>query len=157
MLKTVGTFFIIGLCLISYSHAQSGDVLQQNVDMSVITSIDKILNNPNNYLSSAVTIEGTVVAVCKKRGCWAEVATANGNKIRVKVKDGVIVIPMSARGKTAFVTGLLTPLTLTKQQAVLHLEHMAKDAGQSFDRNSVTGPLTIYQLRASAIKITEKG
>ena len=157
MLKAVGTFIIIGLCLTGYCHARGSDVLQQSVDMSIITPINKILSNPNNYLSSAVTIEGTVVAVCQKRGCWAEVATANGNKIRVKVKDGEIIIPMSARGRTAFVTGLLTPLKLTKQQAVLHLEHMAKDAGQSFDRSSVTGPLTIYQLRASAIKIIGKG
>ena len=144
------------LCFAGYCQAINANVLQQPVEMSLLTPIQSILNAPDKYLTSAVTIKGSVVAVCKKRGCWAEIATEQGNIIRVKVKDGETIIPMSSRGKKAFVSGMLTPLVLSQQQAILYLEHMAKDAGESFDRNSVKSGLTVYQLLATAIQIVEK-
>ena len=76
-----------------------------------ITSTEKvkvsdILENPENYEGKKVLVEGTVLNVCEKRGCWIELASDKEfETIRVKVKDGDIVFPMEAKGKTALVEG----------------------------------------------------
>ena len=68
--------------------------------------VSEILENPKNYEGKKVLVEGTVLNVCAKRGCWIELASDKEfESIRVKVKDGVIVFPMEAKGKTALVEG----------------------------------------------------
>ncbi len=68
--------------------------------------VSEILENPRSYEGKKVLVEGTVLNVCAKRGCWIELASDKEfESIRVKVKDGVIVFPMEAKGKTALVEG----------------------------------------------------
>ena len=68
--------------------------------------ISEILENPKNYEGKKVLVEGTILNVCAKRGCWIELASDKEfETIRVKVKDGEIVFPMEAKGKTAVVEG----------------------------------------------------
>lgn len=145
---------LLFFALLSGAVAQAG-TLPSNVDMSLLTSLDTVLASPKTYLELPVTIEGKVVAVCKSRGCWAEVKAEGNKKLRIKVRDGDTTIPMSALGKTAYATGQLTAINLSKQQAVLYLEHMAQDAGENFDRNSVKSGITIYNLRPSALKFID--
>lgn len=72
------------------------------------TSISKILENPEEFVGKKVLVEGNVVGVCEKRGCWINLS---GDKefetIKVKVNDGEIVFPMEAKGKKALVEGEL--------------------------------------------------
>jgi hypothetical protein len=45
-------------------------------------------------------------------GCWIDLQGENeGDKIRVKVKDGEIVFPVEVKGKTALVEGEIYALT----------------------------------------------
>lgn len=68
--------------------------------------VSEILENPKNYEGKKVLVEGTILNVCAKRGCWIELASDKEfESIRVKVKDGEIVFPMEAKGKTALVEG----------------------------------------------------
>ncbi len=68
--------------------------------------VSEILAHPENYEGKKILVEGTVLNVCAKRGCWIELASDKEfESIRVKVKDGEIVFPMEAKGKTAVVEG----------------------------------------------------
>ena len=70
------------------------------------SAITKILHHPDQFEGKTVLVEGKVLGVCKEKGCWIEVAGAKeGEKIKVKVEDGVIVFPKDAKGKTALVEG----------------------------------------------------
>lgn len=70
------------------------------------TNISEIIDKPENFIGQKVLVEGTVVNVCAKRGCWIELASEKEfETIRVKVQDGVIVFPMEAKGKKALVEG----------------------------------------------------
>ncbi|MCB9210334.1 MAG: DUF4920 domain-containing protein [Ignavibacteriales bacterium] len=70
------------------------------------TPISEILADAESFVGKKVLVEGTVVDVCEKRGCWINLS---GDKefetIRVKVNDGEIVFPMEAKGKNALVEG----------------------------------------------------
>jgi hypothetical protein len=129
--------------------------LPSNINMSLLTPLQQVIENPHDFLNAELTIAGKVVAVCKERGCWAEMVAGNGGKLRIKVRDGQTVIPMSARGKKAYATGKLTAIELSKEQAILYLEHMAADNGQPFDRASITHGLPLYNLRPTALKIMD--
>jgi len=70
----------------------------------------EILGNIDAHDGKVVRVEGTVAAVCPMRGCWMDVAGAGGETIRVKVKDGEVVFPQSAKGKKAIVEGVLVKI-----------------------------------------------
>ena len=127
--------------------------LGEKVDLSLLTPVEEILANPENFINQTLTVQGTVTSVCQKRGCWADITAGSKAWLKLKVRDGHLVIPMSAKGRSATATGILMALNLSQQQSILYLEHMAQDAGQAFDRSSVTQGITVYQLQPNAIEI----
>lgn len=137
--------FIISLLIPASSIAQ--EKFGKELTLEDKTEISEIISNPSEYLGKKVLIEGEIVSVCQMAGCWMEVSNKEGEKIRVKVKDGEIVFPTEAIGKTALVEGDVYKIDLDEEQARDFLEHMAEDAGQEFDPSTVTGPVTIYQLK----------
>jgi len=137
---------LLGFILINFkSFAQVK--LGKELTLNEKTKISGILSNPTDYIGKKVLVEGEVLAVCKMAGCWMEVTDDNGEKIRVKVKDGEIVFPEEAIGKTAVVEGEVYKIELDEEQAKNYLEHMAEDAGEEFDESSVKGPMTLYQIK----------
>lgn len=116
--------------------------------------VSELIASPDKYIGKTVRVEGTITDVCAKRGCWMMIA---GDKefqtIRFKVDDGVIVIPMSAKGKSAVAEGVFAKLELTKEQAVEHAKHQAEEMKKPFDPASVTGPQTLYQLKGTGAVI----
>lgn len=70
------------------------------------TAISEILADAESFVGKKVLVEGTVVGVCAKRGCWMDISGENDfEKIKIKVNDGEIVFPMEAKGKKALVEG----------------------------------------------------
>ena len=64
------------------------------------------------------------------RGCWLKLVDENENSsIRVKVTDGEIVFPLSAKGKNVIAEGVLAKLEFTEQQAKNWKVHLAKEKG----------------------------
>jgi len=142
--------FLIG----GSSFADEGEKYGKGLTLKEKTKISSIMENPKNYVGKKVLVEGTIVDVCSKRGCWLEVASDKEfQKIKVKVKDGEIVFPLEARGKTALVEGEVYEIKMTKEQAIEQGKHEAEEKGIKFDPASVTGPVTIYQIKGSGAEI----
>ena len=116
--------------------------------------VSELIANPDTYVGKVVKVEGLVTDVCAKRGCWMVLA---GDKefqtIRVKVDDGVIVFPMDAKGKRAVAEGTFTKMELTKEQNLEYQKHQAEETKRPFDPKSVTGGLTIYQIKGVGASI----
>ena len=140
--------------LLSGGIAGAVDQYGRPLSLDAPTPISQILSGPEAYLGSEVLVEGTVVQVCAKRGCWIELASDREfQKLRIKVKDGVIVFPMSAQGLTARVQGVLEEIRLSEAQARARKKHFAEEQGGTFDPASVTGPEVHYQIRAMGAEI----
>ena len=128
------------------------------------TNISDILNSPEDYLDKKVLVEGEVLDVCQKMGCWMELesdlptgqAGVEGEHIKVKVKDGDIIFPVEAKGKTALVEGTVYKIELTQEEATEYLEHIAEEQNEEFDPSTVTGPMTIYQIKGLGAEIYDK-
>jgi len=134
--------------LINAAIAGDGNKYGKKVTLKEKTKISSILENPKAYVGKKVLVEGTVVGVCEKRGCWIELASDKQfQKIKVKVNDGEIVFPLEEKGKTALVEGEVYEIKMTKEQALERAKHEAEEHGKEFDPNSVTGPVTYYQIK----------
>jgi len=98
-----------------------------------------------------------VVAVCESRGCWMDIASDREfEKVQIKVDDGVIVFPLSARGSEALVEGVVEELQLTYEEALEEARHKAEEHGTEFDPASVPqGPQTIYRIRGKGALIAQ--
>ncbi len=119
-------------------------------------AVQALLASPEKYTGKLVQVKGTVRDVCQMMGCWMEITDASSPKaIRIKVKDGEIVFPESAMGKTAIAEGTFVKLELTKEQAIAQAKHDAEEKGRKFDPASVKGPVTSYQIQGAGAVIIE--
>lgn len=119
------------------------------------TPIAKILADPDAYVGKTVRIEGKVLDVCPMKGCWMELAQeGGGSSLKVKVDDGVIVFPVTAKGKLAVAEGVLEAIPMTRESYVGWMEHLAEERGQKLDASAVgEGPFRILQLKGTGARI----
>lgn len=122
--------------------------LGEPLTLETVTQVSEINKHPEEYLGKRVLIEGLVINVCAKRGCWVDIASdLPFDKIQVKVVDGEIVFPMEAKGRMARVEGVPEEMNLTKEQAIRMGKHRAEEQGTSFDPASITGPVQFYRIK----------
>ncbi len=130
--------------LASADEQKFGDALSED---AVKVTIDELITNPDAWVDKLVRVEGLVTDVCSKRGCWIKLAGEKDfQEIRFKVKDGVMVFPMEAKGRKAVAEGVWTKFELSKEQVIERGKHHAEEKGETFDESTVTGPEVHYQL-----------
>ena len=149
---------VLALLLSSILFAQtSEEKLGEEITLTEKTNISDILTNPESYLDKTVLVEGKVLDVCHNMGCWMDLSSGTeGEKIKVKVKDGEIVFPVEAIGNNAQVEGKVYKIELTEKEAKEYYEHMAEENGKTFDPSTVSGPVTLYQIKGLGAKILKK-
>lgn len=76
--------------------------------LDTVTPITEVITSPQRFDGRTVKVEGVVTAVCTHEGCWMALASPGapeGGTVRIKVDDGVIVFPVTAKGKRATAEG----------------------------------------------------
>ena len=137
-----------------FAFGDDKDKYGKEITIEEKTKISDILNNPESFLDKTVLVEGEILDVCPMMGCWIELKSDDENgKIRVKVKDGVIVFPKESKGKVATVQGKVYKIELTMGRAIEYFSHEAEETGNEFDPASVTGPVTLYQIKGIGAEI----
>jgi hypothetical protein len=88
--------------------ASAPTTLGAGVTLTDATPIATLAATPADFEGKTVRVEGVVRAVCTHMGCWMSLAptdAADAPTVRFKVEDGVIVFPVSAKGKRATAQG----------------------------------------------------
>ena len=83
--------------------------LGAGVTLKESTSIAALAKTPQDFVGKTVRVDGVAMAVCAEMGCWMAVAPegdSSGVTVRLKVEDGVIVFPVSAKGKKVSAEGV---------------------------------------------------
>src|SRR5262245_43263918 len=91
-------------------NAAEEKVLGVAPSLATPTAIKDVVAKPSVYEGKTVRIDGIVTAVCREKGCWMALAAADNPKgptVRLKVEDGVIVFPVTARGHRASAQGVV--------------------------------------------------
>jgi hypothetical protein len=96
------------------------------VSLSDATPIASILGDPEAFRGKTVRVEGTVTAVCAHEGCWMALSAdgrSDGPTVRLKVDDGVIVFPVTAKGHKAVAEGVIERVGATPDSHEAASEH----------------------------------
>ncbi len=108
-MKRVGIVILLaaGVAAVSAVAAQEKKY-GSGVTLTAATTVENLLSQPDKYLGKTVRVDGVITAVCEMAGCWLELADAKpgARTLRFKVDDGVIVFPVSAKGKRASAEGV---------------------------------------------------
>jgi len=98
-------------------------------------------------------IEGKVVDVCKKKGCWMTLEMPNGDPMRVTFKDYAFFMPMDIVGKKVVLDGLAKKQTISVET----LRHYAEDAKKSPEEVAkITDPRKELAFEAKGVVILDK-
>ena len=150
-MRTLTVCLVVSLLIPSLAFAKT---FGESLSIQDETPISSIIDNPGTYVGKKVKVSGLVIDVCSRRGCWIYLAgDREFEKIRVKVTDGEIVFPMAARGKTAWVEGIVESMELSKEDVIAQRKHHAEETGEAFDPATVTSGETVLRIRGLAAEI----
>ena len=126
---------VIGATVLSQSASDTK--LGTGVSLKEPTPIKALAERPREFVGKSVRVDGVATAVCSHMGCWLAVAAQDdptGPTVRLKVDDGVIVFPMSAKGKTVSAEGVFEAVGGTPDSSEAAGEHAKADpkASQQF-------------------------
>ena len=123
----------------------------------IIYDVDELLLSANESLGQRLLVNGIITEVCPMRGCWLQVKDYNSDSsIRIKVTDGEIVFPLSAKGKNIIAEGIFTKLELSEKQAKNWKHHLALEKGIELDTSSIilsASDFYEYRLNSTSAKI----
>ena len=112
-------YFILLAALFLFSSllfAEKGKKYGKGVTLKETTKISAILENPKSFVGKKVLVSGTIVGVCAHKGCWIDVGgDKEFEKIKVKVNDGEIVFPLTAKGQSVLAEGIVEEIIIPKQ------------------------------------------
>jgi hypothetical protein len=92
------------------TQGAGADTFGGGVTLPTVTPLASVIARPADFEGKSVRVEGVVTAVCEVAGCWMALApstAAPGQTLRFKVDDGVIVFPLTARGRRASAQGVV--------------------------------------------------
>jgi len=120
------------------------------VSLEEATPVATLLADADSWAGETVRVEGEVREVCPRAGCWLSIVPADdASPLRVKVTDGEIVFPLSARGQHAVAQGVVEVQDMSRDQYAGWLQHLAEERGEEFDPASVgDGPYRQIQVKA---------
>lgn len=148
------TALVALLALPATAHAECIEY-GTGVSLEEATPVSTLLADPESWAGETVRVEGEVQEVCPKAGCWLSIVPAEGaSPLRVKVEDGEIVFPLSARGQDASAQGVVEVHDMSREQYTGWLRHLAEEREEEFDPETVgDGPYRQIQVKAVGAKL----
>lgn len=118
------------------------------------TKISEILAHPEKFNGKKVLVEGKIVDVCEKAGCWIKIAgEKESDVIQFKVDDDVIVFPVTEKGKMTTAEGKVFAKKYSKEELIQAAKREADEQGKGFDPSSITGPQTVVRINGEGAVI----
>ncbi len=159
-MKRLTILFMAAMCFVAVAMAQE-EIPSAKPGVQYGKAIDKTdaidVQALENKLSAESTytgkIEGKVVEVCKKKGCFIRVQReGDGDPILVRFKDYGFFMPQDIVGKTVVLEGEAK----VKEVSVAQLQHFAEDAGKSADEIAkITEPKVDINIIADGVVVVK--
>lgn len=152
MKYTIVLFLVLVLSLSAADKKKFG----KELTLKEKIKISAIIADPDTYNGKRVQVEGAIVGVCEKRGCWIKISSDKEfESIRFKVEDGVIVFPMEIKGQNVIAEGVVSVKKVSKEDLIKQGEKHAKEEGTTFDPSTIKGPQVTIQLNGEGAVVTK--
>jgi Domain of unknown function (DUF4920) len=139
-LLAIGVLALVGPLALGETRLGTG------VSLKDATAIKALVEQPGAYVGKTLRVDGVATAVCSAMGCWMAVAAEGDEKgatVRIKVDDGVIVFPMTAKGRKVSAEGVFEAVGASAESNDSAGDHATHDAKAS----------QTYQLKATGAVI----
>ena len=154
-LLTILTLLSFSAC----SSTKSDSTIKGKTYGETLTNVETVdigdlVKTPRKYEGKRVKVSGMVTDVCPKRGCWLKLSGKSLDEtVRFKVQDGVMIFPVSAKGKNAVAEGVVSVRELSLEDSKKHAAYQAKEYGADIDPSSITEPMVLVQLNGTGAVI----
>ena len=119
----------------------------KKLSIATVTKVSDVFAEPAKFNGKKVLIEGSIVDVCEKRGCWIRISSdKESESIIFKVEDGIIVFPMTIKGKKVRAEGIVDVKVTSIEDQITQGKERAKEEGTEFDSKTITAPKTTVRL-----------
>ena len=98
-----------------------------------------------------MTVEGTVVDVCQKAGCWLVISDGE-NQMRVRTKNHGFAVDKDCQGQWAQIHGKVVSMEITAEEAA----HFAEESNRPDVAPESGKAETLFEIEASAVKLKKK-
>ena len=118
--------FALGAIAVSAEDIKLGT----GVSLKEATPIATLIETPAAFVGKTIRVDGVAIAVCEHKGCWLAVAPADDPKaatVRLKVEDGVIKFPVTAKGKQVSAEGVFEEIATDEHANEAAGEHRKHD------------------------------
>jgi len=123
-LRRAAFLFVICLAFAGSIYAADGKIYGKGITIAEKTKVSDILSDKDKYLGKTVLVEGKIVDVCEKRGCWIEISSDKEfQSIMFKVNDGEMVFPLEAKGRTVLAEGVFVKHVIPSKETAHPAEH----------------------------------
>ncbi|UII75116.1 DUF4920 domain-containing protein [Flagellimonas sp. HMM57] len=135
------------------AHAQNTDFEAYGASFNANTTSDHkngVFEKIGVKDTIATQISGTIVEVCKSKGCWMKVDTGNKEQVFVKFKDYGFFVPTDSENGKVVMNGV----AFVEEVSVDEQRHYAEDAGKSKEEVAkITKPKRTLRFEASGVQI----
>jgi hypothetical protein len=140
LVRSIRSVMAVALCsVIAGAGLMAGaETFGKGVALNDATPLTSVLAAPSSFEGKTVRVEGVVTSVCEEMGCWLALAPTDAKgdpTLIIQVEHGVVVFPMSARGRRAAAEGIVQRVGSRESRAAAeeHARQEGKpvaDAGQ---------------------------
>ncbi|QNL51491.1 DUF4920 domain-containing protein [Olivibacter sp. SDN3] len=155
-MKTILVLLLMSCSFITYAQdtipsAEPGAMYGKEVtegNAITVSNLEKKLQVDSLYQGQ---IEGTVVEVCKKKGCFMQLKREDvDDPILVRFKDYGFFMPQNIVGRTVLIQGIAK----VKETSVERQKHWAQDAGKKPDEIAgITAPKRDIEIMADGVMV----
>jgi hypothetical protein len=121
--------------------------LGAGVTLKEATPINAVIEKPADFVGKTIRVDGVATAVCEEMGCWLALSAdgaRDSKTVRLKVEDGVIVFPISAKGRNVSAEGVFEEIGAKDEHA--------KEAAGEHGKHDAAASKT-YQIKATGAVI----
>lgn len=151
----LGIFFLAAITLQAQppkTPATPGTTFGSVITADNATAVAELSTLMANKEMADVKIEGKVLDVCPKKGCWLSLEMPDKTTLMVKFKDYGFFVPVEMIGKTVVLEGQAKKV----ETSVAELKHYAEDAKKSKEEiDAITEPKKEIRLTANGVLVVK--
>jgi Domain of unknown function (DUF4920) len=153
MKKLIYLTAIAFIFVLNQANAQEASYFGEKITEKGAIESTKLAEKMKDKSTMETKVTGTIVEVCKKKGCWMTVDIGNNQKMRVTFKDYAFFVPKDANGKKVVIEGVAQK----EVTDVATLKHYAEDAGKAKEEiEKINKPKEELTFEAKGVIITNK-
>jgi starvation-inducible outer membrane lipoprotein len=121
------------------------------VSEGAAVAIEDVVAAPQAFAGKDLRISGSVVEVCKRKGCWMTLGDRERN-VRVTFRDYGFFVPLDCEGREVIAEGRLEE----REQSVEEIKHYLEDANRHEEAARVTEPRRTYSFVADGVALKKR-